>query len=112
MELIIIQALKFIFGEDPRFALLSIFCFLTMVAMHKRTSSKIDKVWVRLGEANDKLNKTQLEQADQNRRIVDHACHFDVMRQDIDRSLNQANAAKNLAAKALELIISIIKKSR
>lgn len=87
--------LKWVFIQQPHFSALAAFVILSIVAISKKVSAKTDKIW-------ERLNKVELEQADQHRRMEVHADHFDVHRQDIDH-------AKETSHKALSLCFNVVK---
>jgi len=87
--------LKWIFIEEPHFSALAAFVIVAIAAIAKKTGHKTDKIW-------ERLNKVELEQADQSRRMNTHAEHFDVVRADTDQAKEQAH-------KALSLCFNLVK---
>ncbi len=98
MEMWLVGFIKYVFNDDPRFGLLAVFVIVFMAAIHKKTSSKIDKVW-------DRLGVLETDNSDKQRRLDDHADHFNVLRKDVDRNLDISLNSNGLAVKAVKLFI-------
>jgi hypothetical protein len=103
MEVWLVSFIKYVFNDDPRFALLAAFVIIFMGAMHKKTSNKTDKVW-------ERLRVLETDNSEKQRRLDDHADHFDVLRRDMDRNLDIANNANKLSTKAVEILLSALKR--
>lgn len=103
--------LKFLeyMGVTPGGLLVAVIVLVFLFVAHKSHNKRLERQDVKIDKLYSLVREVEKGQADQNRRMEDHGSHFDVIRQDLDRTLDISKDSNGLAIKAVGLVIDKIK---